>query len=283
MKLGKERQRSAKPAINKSKRHVAMIGLIVVTAVLIAWVITLGRKAEETISVVMWAEPVYKNELITESMLKEYPMIKAEFEKYAVTDSNGNKTRRIVLWEERNKLVGTYAAYPLRQETLAEKSDVIISRINNSDTVLYSFPGKNIVKMEAGESDLKAFKTFLQPGDRINISAIYSEETKVYETDEYGNDVQTTVEVFREETPFKDIMIADMLNSSGDSILDIYASYNEKSSYQQAQLDASEAFQDSVIPSSLLVALTPEEEETYYYYLGKNDIEFRISLPQRSE
>ena len=180
-------------------------------------------------------------------------------------------------------MLNKFAAYPLKQDTVAEYTDLISSRIDNSDTVLYSYPGKNIVQMEAGESELQAFKSYLQPGDRINVSAIYSEDADVYVDDGTGNMVRESVEVFKEETLFTDIMVADMLNQQGDSILDIYASYNDMTVYQQAQMDASESFQDSVVPKSLLIALTPEEETQYYYYLGKNNVEFKISLPQRTE
>lgn len=283
MKLKKGQRSSVKPAKNKSKRHVAVVGVLAVTILLIIWVMTLGRKAEETVDVVMYAEPIYKNEVIQESMLKSYPMLKGEFEKYAVVDSNGTKQRRLLLWEERGLMINKFAAYPLKQDTVAEYTDLITSRIDNSDTVLYSYPGKNIVQMEAGESELQAFKSYLQPGDRINVSAIYSEDADVYVDDGTGNMVRESVEVFREETLFTDIMVADMLNQQGDSILDIYASYNDMTVYQQAQMDASESFQDSVVPKSLLIALTPEEETQYYYYLGKNNVEFKISLPQRTE
>lgn len=283
MKLKKGQRSSVKPAKNKSKRHVAVVGVLAVTVLLIIWVMTLGRKAEETVDVVMYAEPIYKNEVIQESMLKSYPMLKGEFEKYAVVDSNGTKQRRLLLWEERGLMINKFAAYPLKQDTVAEYTDLITSRIDNSDTVLYSYPGKNIVQMEAEESELQAFKSYLQPGDRINVSAIYSEDADVYVDDGTGNMVRESVEVFREETLFTDIMVADMLNQQGDSILDIYASYNDMTVYQQAQMDASESFQDSVVPKSLLIALTPEEETQYYYYLGKNNVEFKISLPQRTE
>ena len=82
---------------------------------------------------------------------------------------------------------------------------------------------------------------------------------------------------------FPDIMLADLLNQQGKSILDIYAAYKNDTVYNQARKDADESFQASVTPETMLVALTPEEEEIYYYYLGKDDIEFRISLPQRTE
>ena len=243
----------------------------------------MGKKAEQTVSVVMWAQPIYKNQVITESSLKEYKMLKGEFEKYAISANDGSKRRRVVLWEERGKIINTFAAYSLQQDTVAMIKDVVTSRTDNSDTVLYSYPGKNVVPLELGESELKTFKTFLQPGDRINITAIFAATEKVKEDDGYGGTKETTVETYREETPFKDIMIADLLNSQGDSILDIYASYNEKTVYQQAQLDANEAFQKSVTPATLLVALTPEEETNYYKYLSKDSVQFKVSLPQRTE
>lgn len=288
MKLGKRTKSpidglSAKPAKNQSKRNLLIILVVAITAVLILWVYSMGKKAEETVTVIMLNQAVYKNQAITESMLTPYEMLTGEFEKYAVTQQNGTKKRRILLWDERDMIIGTFAAYPLQASTLAEYTDFIISRTDNSDSVLYSYPGKNLVPLEVGSSELQAFKTFLQPGDRINIVAIYSESDKVYVDDGYGGTESQEVEVFRSEVVFQDIVLADLLNSSGDSILDIYASYNDMTTYQQAQLDASTSFQESVEPKTMLVALTPEEETRYYYYLGKDNIEFKISLPQRVE
>lgn len=275
--------RSVRPNKNNSKKNLLVLGVLVVTLFLIIWVYTMGRKAEETISVVMYSEPIYKNEVITESMLKEYKMLKGEFEKYAVEQTNGSMKRRILTWDERGKLINAFAAYPLQQDTVAMYTDVIKSRIDNSDTVLYSFPGKNIVRFETGSNELNAFKTFLQPGDRINVIAIYKVEEEVYMENEYGELVRNKVETIKQEVAFRDIVLADLLNQQGDSILDIYASYNDKTVYQQAAMDASESFQKSVQPANLLVALTPEEQKAYYSYLSKNEITFKISLPQRVE
>lgn len=286
MKIGKKaesRGRATNPGKNQSKKTMLLAVVVVITVVLILWVYTMGRKAEQYVSVAMWAEPIYKNEVITESMVKEYKMLKGEFEKYASTSTDGTKKRRIVLWEERGKLVNTFAAYPLQQDTVAMINAVVTSRTDNSDSVLYSYPGKVIVPLEVGDSELKSFKTFLQPGDRINITAIFKSTEKVVQDDGYGGTTTTNVDTFREESLFKDIMVADLLNNNGDSILDIYASYNQKTVYQQAALDASESFQQSVTPSSLLVALTPEEEALYYKALSKDDVTFKVSLPQRTE
>ena len=362
MKIGKGRRaqsaggsaglKPGKPSKNQTKKSLYIVVTVVITALLIVWVYSMGRKAEETVQVCMTSQAIYKNQVITESMLQPYDMLKGEFEKFAITESNGTKTRRILLWEERGMILNSFAAYPIQANEYCEYRDFIRSRVDNEDNVLYSFPGKNIVQLSIGTADLSSFKTFLQPGDRVNISAIYSESEAVVQTDAFGgqttqnvetfktervfNDImiadllnssgesildiyadsfktflqpgdrvnisaiyseseavvqtdafggQTTqnVETFKTERVFNDIMIADLLNSSGESILDIYADYNNRTTYQQAQLDASQSFKDSVEPATLLVALTPQEEERYYYYASKGDVEFVMSLPQRVE
>jgi hypothetical protein len=283
MKIGNRKEKttsmSTNPNKNASKKNLLLLAIVAVTAVLIVWVYSMGKKAEETVQVVMWSEDIYKNETITESQLEPYSMLKAEFEKYAVTDDDGNKTRRIVLWDERDLLLDTFAAYSLHQDTIAMITDVIASRTDNSDTVLYSYPGKNIVAMTLADGDLNTYKKFLEIGDRVNIVAIYKNESEI--TDENGE--KTTYETYSQEKVFEDIMIADMLNGDGDSVLDLMAEYNDLTVYEQAALDSDEDWQSSIEPSTLLVALTPEEESLYYQYLAMSDCEFRMSLPQRTE
>jgi len=183
MKIGQRSEkanRMTNPNKNQSKKNLLLVGVIIITALLIMWVYIMGKKAEDTVSVAMWSENIYKNETITESQLIEYKMLKGEFEKYAVSNSNGAKSRRIVLWEERNRLYNTFAAYPLQANTLCMITDVVASRTDNSDTVLYSYPGKNILALQLGDGDLKTFKTFLQPGDRVNITAIYTDVSLLF-------------------------------------------------------------------------------------------------------
>ena len=88
--------------------------------------------------------------------------------------------------------------------------------------------------------------------------------------------------MFKTETVFNNIVLADLLNKSGSSILDMYSDYNELSVYEQSALDNDDAWVQSVEPATLLIALTPEEKERYYYYLSKSNVQFRVSLPQRS-
>lgn len=288
MKLGrnkgaKNNMMAGRPARNQSKKNLYLVFIIIITALLILWVYSMGRKAEDTVTVVMLKDNVYKNQVVTENMLQPYEMLVGEFEKFAVVNANGVKTRRILLWDERDMIINSFAVYPLKANTYAEVRDFIKSRVDNSDNVLYSFPGKDIIKLDIATQDLQAFKTFLQPGDRLNISAVYSTTETILEDDGYGGTIKNTVESFKTEDVFRDIMLADLLNSNGESILDIYASYKDMTVYEQANLDASQSFKESVTPVSLLVALTPEEKERYYYFSGKSQVEFKASLPQRVE
>ena len=290
MKIGRKARKNidraigmGRPAKQQTKKNMHITIVVVVAVLLVVWVANMGKKAEQTVTVAMINQNVYKNQIITEALLEPYDMLQGEFEKYAVVDSDGKKARRIVLWEERDKIINTFAAYPLQKDTYAEYRSFIKSRVDNSDNVLYSFPGKEIVPLEIGHTELQAFKTFLQPGDRLNIEAVFVQSEKLESDDGMGGTVTEQIDVFKTESVFKDIMIADLLNQQGESILDIYASYRDKTVYEQAALDASQAFKDQTEPATMLVALTPEEKERYYYYLSKEQIEFRVSMPQRVE
>lgn len=272
----------SRPAANQAGKNGVIAAILVITALLIAFVVFIGSKATATVDVVMMAQSVHKNQQITEDMLIKYPMIKAEYEKYSTTDANGNVKRRVIKWDDRDVLLKAYAAYPLQANTLALYSSFLKSRTDNSDSALYSFPGKELVKLDISSEDLKAFKTYLQPGDKINVQATYLERLKTKTVDQYGYESDSSEDMFKTETVFNDITLADLLNKQGQSILDLYSDYNELSTYAQAQRDNDESWNKAVTPATLLIALTPEEKETYYYYCAKNGITFRVSLPQRS-
>lgn len=291
MKIGRKADKKepkasggGKLAVNSTKRTIFIVLLAALAVALIFWVWNIGKKAEETVTVAMWSQNVYKNQAITSDMMEPYEMLRGEYEKLSIVKANdGTQTRRVVLWSEASNIIGGFAAYPLQAGTYVEYRTLIKSRVDNSDSVLYSFPGKDIVELAVDTTELQAFKTFLQPGDRLNITAIYSENVDVVKTDAYGNQVTEQQTVYRSETVFGDIMVADMLNAQGESILDIYAEYNEMTVWQQAQMESDSTFKTRTEPDALMVALTPEELDRYYYFLSKGDVTFRISMPQRMD
>lgn len=271
------------PQSKQNIKTMSIVGTAIVTGLLILWIAVLGRNATKTVPVVMLKNNVYKNQQITSDMLIPYDMLKGEYNKYATTKADGTTKRKILLWDERNLIIGTYAAYPLKKETCAEYSDFITSRTDNSDSVLYSYPGKDIITLDISSGGLRSFKSYLKPGDRINIIATYEEEveTKVYKDD--GTYDTEKTKTYRSEPLFQDIVLADLLNSKGESILDMYEEYDTLSTYRQAQLDASEDWKNKTEPSNIIVALTPEELDRYYFYNSKSNIKFEVSMPQRAQ
>lgn len=289
MKIGKKQKAEAvqggfsKAAMNETKRNSWIAGISIATILLIVWVLFMGKQAQETVTVAVMAQNVYKNQVITQEMVEPYEMLKGEYEKFSIVQENGTKQRRVILWEEIGQVINSFAAYPLQKGEYAEYRNFVKARLDNTDSVLYTFPGKELVPLDVGKAELRTFKTFLEPGDKLNIQAIFSEKVNQKVPDGYGGMTNQQVEVFKTETVFQDIMVADLLNQSGQSILDIYADYNDRTVWQQAQMDASADFKESTEPQTLIVALTPEETERYYYYKSKNDAEFKVSLPQRTE
>ena len=286
MKLFKNKRNENKvysTSLNKSKNLIPTIVVGAITALVIVWVAITGRKAEETVSVVMVKSPMYKNEVMTEDNMMEYKMIRAEFEKYSIKRDDGTVYQRLLLWKDREKAVNTFAAYPIQKETLLETRSLIISRVDNTDSVLYSFPAKEIVELSVGGSELNSFKTFLQPGDRVNVDAIFTERITKQKDDGFGGTTTEDVEVSKTEPVFTGIMIADIINGQGQSVLDIYQKYNSATVQEQVALDSSDEFREKTEPKTLLIALTPDEKDRYYQYLSKNGSTFRISLPQRGE
>lgn len=263
-------------ALNQSKKLGYVIAIALVGILLIIWVLYIGGKAERTVKIVMLSQNVHKNQLITAELFKPYDILQGEYEKYTVVDDKGVKKRRLILWEERGRVVNSFAAYNLKNDTYAEYRDFIKSRVNNTDTVLYSFPGKDVVPLEISGGEMTAFKTFLKPGDKLNIEAVFTVKQKV------GEDISGEyTDTFKIETVFGGIMVADMLNGKGESILDAYAMYRELPVWEQARLDRSTEFRQKTDPKTLLIALTPDEKERYYYYLSKSSVKFKASMPQR--
>lgn len=267
-----------KTSLNEGKSLVPVIAVGAGIVGAVVYVSLVGRNASKSIQVAQLKSSVYKNQPITLDMLQPYDMLQAEYDKQIMSTANSDGTveKRLVAWKDVQGYLsqGAFAAYQLPKESFLDLRTLMTSRVDNSDSVLYSFPGKEVVQLEVNGADLNAFKTFIQPGDKVNIDAIYSEDMQS------GND---RVKIYRSEPVFTGIMIADIINSSGASVLDMYAEYNAMSEVDKAALDNDATWQEQTEPSSLLVALTPDEKDSYYKFLNRDNVKFKVSLPQRAD
>lgn len=273
------------PTTRATNSYIKIFGFVAIFLGLMFWVGYLAREATSTIDVAMLNTNVYKNQPITYDMCIKYPMLKAEYEKLSIINDDGSEVKRVVTWEDwennRDTLTSLFAAYPLMEGDYMQYRALVSTRVTNKNTVLYSYPGKEVVSFEISGDLLSNYKSFLAPGDKVNIYAIYSDKVKENYDNGYGEVKEDEVEVFKSELAFNNIMIADILNSEGDSVLDLYTYYNTLTTWQQANLDSDETWASRTEPATLLVALTPEELDRYYYYKTKSAT-YECALPQRN-
>ena len=286
MKINRNAKKvSAAPATKAAKSYLKIIVFVIVFLALIGWIGYLARQATSTIDVALLNTNVYKNQPITYDMCVPYPMLRAEYENLSVVNENGTKKKRIITWEDweknKQKIESMFAAYPLMEGDYAQYRSFVNVKTSNKNTVLYSYPGKQVVSFDISGDILTNYKSFLSPGDKINIYAIYNEKIKQAVDSGYGTTTEQEVDVYKSELAFNNIMIADILNGDGESVLDLYTYYNNLTVQQQSALDSNEAWQESTTPETLLVALSPEELDRYYFYKTKSAT-YECALPQRT-
>jgi hypothetical protein len=127
----------------------------------------------------------------------------------------------------------------------------------------------------------------LTPGDRVRIRVKYEvEEKEEVEDDDFSDMVyspplrQGKKEVT--EILFESIEVADMLNSKGHSIYEVYREILRYQESERQRLLKSDEFMNSIIPKSLILAATKEEANQYLQYKSSS-IAILITLLARDE
>lgn len=255
--------------VNSSGRAKSrLFGLLIAIALIIfVCILTAISSAEnrKTVSVVRLKESVSANSMITENMIEEYEMYYKEFEQYGVVSfSDGSRKKSVVTWEDRDMIVNQrYSAYYLRGGTVLFW-DSTIKEQTKKNSYLYSMDGE-LLNIQMNTTD---FGDMVVPGDTLNIRARYTKVNyDLPSEDQYrlssrsGN--STAVQETVTEMLFSEVTVLDMLNSSGNSIFDIYYDYISKSKAQQNALLNDEDFLKSVTPKTILLEVTAEEADRF--------------------
>ena len=260
-------------ANNASRSKNRLLGIIIAACVIVfICIMTAISSAEtkKTITVVRIKSdtPISANSLITDDMLEAYDMYYKEFQQYGTMEfSDGSTRSTIVRWNDKDLVVGKrYAAYYMRGGTVLFW-DSTISDQTRKNSYLYSMSGELLNIQMTTTQD---FGDMVVPGDTLNVRATYT--SKVYNLpteQEYklnssnGLAESDGVEVTKTDSLFSEVTILDMLNSSGNSIFDIYYQYIAATKEEQQAMLQDEGFLESVQPASILVECTAEEVEHY--------------------
>lgn len=241
---------------------------------------------KETVPVVMTKGILARNQLVTDEYVQQYDMTRAEFERYALEKSYAGTTNRVVLWRDKDTIVGKkYANHTLLNGNILLYKDLVDSYKDMSRLAFYNFPGKDLVELNLSGTNLNTFKKKLEVGDKINVdiyykttltSAVVKSSIKRKSTSESYFDY----DLMKIDSVFVGLEIADILNSNGDSLLDYMEYVNGLSVQEKIQLEQTEEYKENIKASTILVALTPAEKDLYNMYKKKDGATLFISLPQ---
>ena len=260
-------------ANNASRSKNRLLGIIIAAAVIVFICIMTAISSAETKKVitVVRIKPdmsLAANSLITEDMVEAYDMYYKEFQQYGTMKfSDGSTRSTIVRWSDKDLVCGQrYAAYYQRGGTVLFWDSTIRDQ-TRKNSYLYNMSGELLNIQMNTVSD---FGDMVVPGDTLNIRAtyeatVYNLPTELeYKLSDNGSGATTEgTTVTRNELLFSEVTILDMLNSSGNSIFDIYYEYIAASKAEQAALLSDDGFLESVKPSSILLEATSEEVERY--------------------
>ena len=280
-------------ANNASRARNRLIGIFIALALIVFVCVMTAISSAETRKVITVVRikqdaALAANAIINDAAVEPYDMYYKEFEQYGTMKfSDGTTRSTIVRWQDRDSVLNKrFSAYYQRGGTMLFW-DSTVGDQSRKNSYLYSMSGELLnIKM----TTTSEFGDMVVPGDRLNIRATYA--TTVYtlpnETQYLlaqngtGNDQSLAgVEVTRTELLFSEVTILDMLNSSGNSIFDIYYDYISMSKDQQAAALKDSGFLASVKPSSILLECTSEEVERYMH-LHNLSADYQMTLLPRT-
>lgn len=256
---------------------VLLIFVIVVIAINVISV----NKLQQKVAIVHLKESVAQNQRISESNLEEAYMYAAEFKNVGtVVLSDGTERSAVVRWEERDRIIGGYAAHYLRKGT-AIYWDSLTRETTKKNSYLYKMDGE-LVKLDVSAD---VFGDMVVPGDRVNIRCIYTEQSyKLPTVAEYEamNQLGLTMNNTEEKQVklFSNVAILDMLNSDGESIFDIYYELTNLSTAQQQATIKTDEFRSKTAPSQILLCVTEEEADMYMRIQNKQPTYMLTLLPR---
>ena len=129
-------------------RILSVLLSIVVLFILGSWLTKADKEIQKTVKVVRVKNAVGVSELITDKTIEPYDMYLKEFNQYGTFELNGETKRAVALWEERDQVIGNYAAYYLREKTVLFW-DSLVQNKENRNPYLYKMNNKELLKFDA--------------------------------------------------------------------------------------------------------------------------------------
>lgn len=238
---------------------------------------------KETVEIVTLKSSVVQDGLITDDNMQKVEITSWDYDKLGVESyGDGGERRHIVLWKDKDTLVNKYASYYIR-----ENAPIYWDAIGTDSSKQYSYLYKMDGELLKITLDADTFGQMLVPGDHINVRAAYNEPVYTLPSSEELKLQQQTGITPQNSIPkqillFNNCAVLDILNSSGESVYDMYYELLALPKDEQAEIINSEDFQSKVQPSEILLNVTPEEADRYMSIQNLGPTYMMTLLPRTS-
>jgi len=256
VKTGKTKISSKKNLLKKIAAVIISISVFALSYIIITRANTAARN---TISVlqVKAEHGIPEKAVITKNNVGKYDIIRKEY------------TSDMILAEDIDKVIDTYAAHYLRKGAILHKDEFVEEQPLKNEW-LYEMDDEEEV-LTIPYNFLESGGDILTPGDRIRVRVMYEEDVSSendnpyneYGDYNYGNDKK---KIKRTEILFDSIIVMDMLNSSSHSIYEVYKEVLRLPENQRQQVLKSQQFIKSIVPKSLVLSADSSQIESYIKY-----------------
>lgn len=258
-------------------RVFAVVFLVLAICGVLAAYSWIDRSMRETIDIAVLNQDVKAGDVIKEDYVVKYQVVESDFNQagsVTYTDKEGkvSTVSSYTRWEERDRIIDTYASYFIRKGTPVYQ-----------DSYLYTTPDKNpwitdlpddfeVQYVDVKYMDLGGKN--LIPGDRIRLRAVYQIDSSAVISDpNVSEDMKKLAQAYagvaaqtgslnsvpKAAMLFDDIRISDMLNSSGESILKLYMEISKYPISQREDLLKDDEFIARLVPVKVGFVVSRED------------------------
>jgi len=270
------------------KVMLAFVYILVIAALMFGAKAFLDGQQEE-VTVIRLKKDMLAGEVIRESDIEPYKMLKKSYDElgkvsYTSVDGSTSVRQIIYLWENKNDAIGKYIAIYTQGGQYLTLKNVTDKKIIRNPWLAEVGPTHEIYTLPISTEGINT--RLLLPGSHLRVRVVVQPKDNTYSTPNnslFSNNANTTAPVTGENefdvnailevggtvpivsVVFDDLTCVDMLNAKGESIFDIYMALSklpieERAKYLETTIQGdSNAFQQKVIPTSLVLILTKSQ------------------------
>ena len=289
---------------NKKKVTIAITYAVVIVLLLVGAKILLLLQQDE-VAVVRLKSDMLAGEVITEAHIESYKMLKKSYDELGTVNYSENgvsSPKQIIFkWEDKDKVVNKYIANYTQGGQYLTLKNVTDKKVIRNPWLAEVQPGEEIYTLPFESEGLNP--RLLLPGTHLRARVVVQSRSGAGGGNPVvdagnpiagnGSGVNTLDKaallgaggtVPNADIVFEDLVAVDMLNSSNESLFDIYMalsklSVEDRVSYLETTIEGSSTnFQQRVLPSSLVFILNKEQATNMAEFENMSEAKIKYTI-----